>query len=95
MLIEEGQDERTTFSIPFVPRVHGKSLKAQFIDTRSPLVLATSSPTLSPSDDSMVELVGGSIKTAVVDNDDPTYVSSCSLFISTYFRCDVSQHNIA
>lgn len=86
MLIEEGQDERTTFSIPFVPRVQGKSVKAPFIDTRSPLVLATSSPTLSPSDDSMVELVGESIKTAVVDNDDPTYVSSSSLFISTYFR---------
>ena len=86
MLIDEGQDERTSFSIPFISRVQGKSAKkAPFIDTRRPLILATS----SPSDDSMVELIGESIKTAVVENDVPTYVSSCSLFISTLFpmRC--------
>jgi len=79
MLIDEGQDKRALFSIPFVPRVQGKSAKTPFIDTRRPLILATS----SPSDDSMVELVGESVKTAVVENDVPTYVSSCSLFIST------------
>ena len=85
MLIGEGQDERTSFSIPFVHRVQGKSLKAPFIDTRSPLILATS----SPSDDSMEELVGESVKTAVVENEPPTYVSSRSLLISTLFpmRC--------
>jgi len=81
MLIGEGQVERTTFSIPFVPRVQGKSAKAPFVDTRRPLILATP----SPSDDSMEELVGESVKTAAVENDAPTYVSSCSSFISTLF----------
>lgn len=90
MLIGEGQDERTSFFIPFVPRVQGKSAKAPFVDTRSPFILATSSPI---SDMSMVELVGESVKTAVVENDVPKYVSSCSLFISTLFPMRFTLYN--